>query len=427
MPKLRLDSWKSIADYLERSPRTVQRWHASHGLPVHHFGGCKGSVFAYSPEIDRWLISLGEETCIGDADRDEEHETRKRRSLELTARANEMWETHSEENLNTIAGIYRKAIDQYPGNARAFIGLADAMISASLEGVMDGSVAYPCATEALRRATQLDSQDLDGRCSQAWLNMVYQRRWRQARAGFEDVLSKQPRMSFALAGLALLHIAEGDLASASHCAWEAWMQNTLVSTLGAIVCWSKYLQGDFERTLELVAQVRGSGGSGATIGAIEALALNHAGSIDASIDRIEAIAVDFPRSQTLQGALGYAYAMTKQTGKALDVYQNIEQPSAQKKPNNAYGRALVLIGLGNVRQAAQWLEAAYAEGSLWSLGFGSDPALRRLRDDASFETLLQRIGAPPARPVQSLRSVEFMVRPASSDMGRRSDRNLARA
>lgn len=384
-------------------------------------------MFAYSPEIDRWLISLGEETCIGDADRDEEHETRKRRSLELTARANEMWETHSEENLNTIAGIYRKAIDQYPGNARAFIGLADAMISASLEGVMDGSVAYPCATEALRRATQLDSQDLDGRCSQAWLNMVYQRRWRQARAGFEDVLSKQPRMSFALAGLALLHIAEGDLASASHCAWEAWMQNTLVSTLGAIVCWSKYLQGDFERTLELVAQVRGSGGSGATIGAIEALALNHAGSIDASIDRIEAIAVDFPRSQTLQGALGYAYAMTKQTGKALDVYQNIEQPSAQKKPNNAYGRALVLIGLGNVRQAAQWLEAAYAEGSLWSLGFGSDPALRRLRDDASFETLLQRIGAPPARPVQSLRSVEFMVRPASSDMGRRSDRNLARA
>ena len=427
MPKLRLDSWKSIADYLERSPRTVQRWHASHGLPVHHFGGCKGSVFAYSPEIDRWLISLGEETRGGAADGDVEHETRKRRSLELTARATEMWETHSEENLNTLAGIYRKAIDQYPGNARALIGLADTMISASLEGVMDGSVAYPCATEALRRAIQLDAQDLDGRCSQAWLNMVYGRRWRQARVGFEDVLSKQPRMSFALAGMALLHIAEGDLASASHCAWEAWMQNTLVSTLGAIVCWSKYLQGDFERALELVAQVRGSGGYGATIGAIEALALNQAGPINASIDRIEAIAAEFPYSQTLQGALGYACATAKQNGKALEIYQNLEQPSAQKKPNNAFGRALVLIGLGNVRQAALWLEAAYAEGSLWSLGFGSDPALRRLRGDASFEALLHKIGWPPARPVQSLQSVEFMVRPAPGDMGRRSDQNLARA
>jgi len=136
------------------------------------------------------------------------------------------------------------------------------MIAASLQGVMDGSVAYPCAAEVLRRASQLDSQDLDVRCSQAWLNTVYGRKWRQARAGFEDVLSKQPRMSFALAGMSLLHIAEGDLASASHCAWEAWMQKMLVSMLGSLVCWSKYLQGDFERALELVAQVRGSAEAG---------------------------------------------------------------------------------------------------------------------------------------------------------------------
>lgn len=384
-------------------------------------------MFAYPQEIDRWLTSLGEETRGGETDGDEALETRKRRSLELTARATEMWETHSEENLNTIAGIYRKAIDQYPGNPRALIGLADSMISASLEGVMDGSVAYPCASEALRRAAQLDSQDLDGRCSQAWLNLVSARKWRQARIGFEDVLSKQPRLSFALAGLALVHIAEGDLASAFHCAWEAWMQNTLVSTLGAIVCWSKYLQGDFERALELVAQVRGSGGSGATIGAIEALALNQAGPTEESIERIEAIAAEFPRSQTLQGALGYAYAIAKQTVRALDVLQILDQPNAQKKPSNSYGRALVLIGLGHGRQATQWLEASYAEGSLWSLGFGSDPALRRLKGDPQFDSLVQKIGAPPGRPLPPLRAMEFMVRTAPADVGRRSDRNLARA
>jgi len=154
--------------------------------------------------------------------------------------------------------------------------------------------------------------------------------------------------------------------------------------------------------------------------------LNQAGPTAASIDRIEAIAADFPRSQTLQGALGYAYAITKQAGKARDAYQNLEQPSAQKKPNNAYGRALVLIGLGNARQAGPWLEAAYAEGSLWSLGFGSDPALRRLRGDLSFDLLLEKIGAPAGKPVQALRSWDFIVRASPGDMGRRSDRNLAR-
>jgi tetratricopeptide (TPR) repeat protein len=427
MPKLRLDSWKTIANYLERSPRTVQRWHLSQGLPVHHFGGCKGSVFAYPQEIDRWLTSLSEETRGCEMDIDEAHEARKRRSLELTARATEMWETHSEENLDTIAGIYRKAIDQYPGNARALIGLADSMISASLEGTMDGSIAYPCASEALRRAAQLDSQNVDGRCSQAWLNLVSARKWRQARTGFEDVLSKQPRLSFALAGLALLHVAEGDLVSASHCAWEAWIQNTLVSTLGAIVCWSKYLQGDFERALELVEQVRVSGGSGATIGAIEALALNQAGPTQQGIQRIEAIAAEFPRSQTLQGALGYAYAITKQTVRALDVLQILDQPNSQKKPSNSYGRSLALIGLGHARQATHWLEASFSEGSLWSLGFGSDPAFRRLKGDLEFDSLVQKIGTPPAKPVQSLHTMEFMVRTAHADVGRRIDRSLASA
>jgi tetratricopeptide (TPR) repeat protein len=338
-----------------------------------------------------------------------------------------MWETHSEENLNTIAGIYRKAIDQYPGNARALVGLADSMIFASLEAVMDGAVAYPCASEALRRAAQLDSQDLDARCSQAWLNLVHTRKWRQARAGFEDVLSKQPSLSFALAGLALLHIADGDLVSASHCAWEAWMQNTLVSTLGALVCWSKYLQGDFERVLELVAQVRGSGGCGATIGVIEALALNQAVPAQENIERIEAIAAEFPRSQTLQGALGYAYAITKQTVRALDILQTLDQSNAQKKANNSYGRALVLMGLGHGRQATEWLEASFAEGSLWSLGFKSDPALRRLNGDPQFDLLVQKIGAPAGRPVQSLRALEFKVRTSPADVERRSDRSLARA
>ena len=52
---VRLDSWKSIANYLRRSPRTVQRWYAEFGLPVRHIGGLSSSVFAFSDELDQWL------------------------------------------------------------------------------------------------------------------------------------------------------------------------------------------------------------------------------------------------------------------------------------------------------------------------------------------------------------------------------------
>ena len=52
----RLDSWKEIAAYLKRDIRTAQRWEKLESLPVHrHQHDERGTAFAYSGEIDRWL------------------------------------------------------------------------------------------------------------------------------------------------------------------------------------------------------------------------------------------------------------------------------------------------------------------------------------------------------------------------------------
>jgi TolB-like protein len=50
----RLESWKEIAAYLNRSVRTVRRWEAE-GLPVRrHMHRALGSVYAYKGELDTW-------------------------------------------------------------------------------------------------------------------------------------------------------------------------------------------------------------------------------------------------------------------------------------------------------------------------------------------------------------------------------------
>ena len=52
----RLDSWKQIAAYLNKSERTVRRWQETEGLPVHkHPHQQRGSVWAYRQELDHWL------------------------------------------------------------------------------------------------------------------------------------------------------------------------------------------------------------------------------------------------------------------------------------------------------------------------------------------------------------------------------------
>jgi hypothetical protein len=55
-PEDRLDSWKEIAAYLNRSVRTLHRWEKDEGLPVHrHRHKELGSVFAYKSELDAWF------------------------------------------------------------------------------------------------------------------------------------------------------------------------------------------------------------------------------------------------------------------------------------------------------------------------------------------------------------------------------------
>src|SRR3954465_15149863 len=53
-------SWKEIAQYMRRGVRTVQRWEAMYGLPVHRPAGRERSaVFALEHELDKWMATVG--------------------------------------------------------------------------------------------------------------------------------------------------------------------------------------------------------------------------------------------------------------------------------------------------------------------------------------------------------------------------------
>ena len=54
----RLESWKEIAEYLQRNTTTARRWEHEEGLPVHrHSHNSRSSVYAYPSEIDVWRAS----------------------------------------------------------------------------------------------------------------------------------------------------------------------------------------------------------------------------------------------------------------------------------------------------------------------------------------------------------------------------------
>jgi len=65
----RLDSWKEIAAYLNRSVRTVTRWEREESLPVHrHLHSKSGSVYAYKAELDAWWTNRGVRVDASDSE-----------------------------------------------------------------------------------------------------------------------------------------------------------------------------------------------------------------------------------------------------------------------------------------------------------------------------------------------------------------------
>ena len=411
MTKLRLDSWKSIAKYLDRGQRTVQRWHAENGLPIHHFGGPQGCVFAYPEEIDAWLEGFTGQQAQQNAPQIPTPDAKAEKARKLAALASEMYASRSEKNLSSIAALYREALDEDPYNAVALVGTANVMISSVLLELMDSSVAYPCALEALRRTPQLDTQHPDAKCAAAFLKMAVERKWRQARMGFDEVLDDQPQNPLALAGRAFLHVSDAELGDAFLWAWEAWQQSPLVDSVRILLCWIKFLAADSEEALELVGQFKASGSSGPTIAAIQALALSQSAPRELNVRQIESIAAEFPQSNTLQGILGYAYGISGQTQKASQVLGAMQEMCERKKRNYSYALALVLMGLGRRQEVIPCLETSFEQGSIWSLGFRSDPILKPLRGDAQFEALLRKLGSKPQ--TQAIDQAKFLPKKLS--------------
>lgn len=64
-PTVKLNSWKEIAAYLDRDPRTVQMWEKNEELPVHRIAHrARASVYAFTGEIDAWLLARSRDAAV---------------------------------------------------------------------------------------------------------------------------------------------------------------------------------------------------------------------------------------------------------------------------------------------------------------------------------------------------------------------------
>lgn len=220
----RLKSWKEIAAFFGADERTVKRWEAKRGLPIHRPpGGAKATVYADTAELELWLkgeapaapvpvrarrkrawalagaaallvlaggigLTLRE---IAAAPAPAHHQpTQEVADLYFAGRYN--FERRVPESLNRAVALFGQAIRRDPDYAQAYAGLANChLMLREYAGVPDAE-AYPRARAAAQRALALDDNLAEAHAALAFVTFFYDHDFNGGLRGFQRSIALDP-------------------------------------------------------------------------------------------------------------------------------------------------------------------------------------------------------------------------------------------
>lgn len=258
----RLNGWKEIAAYFGKDERTVKRWEAQNGLPVHRLpGGNRGTVFADVAELEHWLVghrttadAAGADTpqpaVTGPAARPVSRGTGILAGVFVScavvglfagdtlrqwigpaprvsdiapgqASIRELYlDGLTNLGLRTPAGLSRavenftQIVSRDPANAPAYAQLAIAYNLLTQYASMPADIAYPQAKAAAQRAIQLDPGLATGYAALAFAEHYWDRDFSGAREHFDKAIELDPRAPQTLGWFALTRMQAGDFEAA---------------------------------------------------------------------------------------------------------------------------------------------------------------------------------------------------------------------
>jgi TolB-like protein/Tfp pilus assembly protein PilF len=312
-------------------------------------------------------------------------------AYELYLKGRFFWNKRTGNDLKTAANYFQRAIDADPSYANAYAGLAQSYLLIPLFGAGMPRDFFPKASDAARRAIELDETSAEGHAALANLYCMDDFNPPASEKEFQRAIALDP-----------------NYATAHH-----WFSNSLLVTMGRfdeaikegkraveLDPLSLIINADLGSTLMLsrryddaIAQLRSTLALDPNFAYAhwnlgEALYLK-GDSTGAIADYEKAASLD--NDPEIQALLARAYAETGKKEQALEILRKVSE-TAQHQFVRGYLFALIYIGLGDKTTAIQYLERCSQERENIDLNWIKvDPLLDPLRGDPQFEALVDKI------------------------------------
>jgi tetratricopeptide (TPR) repeat protein len=286
--------------------------------------------------------------------------------------------------------FFEKAIEQDPGYASAYAGLADALASLEQIGAARHEDVHPRALEAASKALTMDDTLPEAHAAMA---SVRANGWEGAAAERESLKAIELNPGFPLAHLyysnMLRHFGrrEDSIAEARRALVLDPLSPLTNEELADAQLSARHYDAaieQYQKTLELYpdqAAPRDSLG----------WAYIYQGKYDRGMEEIRKSIALYGEDPSFSPELAFIYGITGRKGEAQQILDRLLS-TLKTVPIAAHHFALIYVGMGKKDEAFAWLEKAYQEHSPMMAWLVVDQRFDSLREEPRFHDLMRRVG-----------------------------------
>lgn len=304
------------------------------------------------------------------------------------------WNKRTEENLNKAIEFFQRAIEEDPGYAPAYVGVADCY---NALGTVQFSAFPPLEGRQRAEAAATKALELDGALAEAHSALGYVKHfnwnWNAAEQDFKRAIELNPNYANAHNFYAAYLMSRGrpeESIAAANRARELDPFSLSISTQRA------FLLENARRYNEAIEQLR-------SVIAMDPShyqaywMLGHTYAANKQFDEAvmaaeKAVALS-ERTPGALGILGLVYGLAGRKADATKILNELLELNKRRYVTPA-ALANVYVGLGDMDQAFVWLEKAYQERSNYLAYLKVFPLLDPVRSDPRYADLVHRIGLP---------------------------------
>jgi serine/threonine protein kinase/tetratricopeptide (TPR) repeat protein len=311
------------------------------------------------------------------------------------------WNKRTRAGLEKAIEYFRRSTDADPNYAAAWAGLADCYNFLGYGNYLSPKDSFPKGEAAATKASALDPTLADPHASLGFVRMYWDWKFPEAEKEFRLALHLNPNLATAHHLYSLYLTAMQRHNEAKKAIERAQVLDPLSVPITTDRGFELHYLG---RDEDAIRQLRDA------LEMDDRFPLAHfwLGRIytmrreyDLALKELEAVGPALRQWQPTMAAKGYLFGVwgkRKEAREVLDEFQSLRESGHYA---TSYGVALVHTALGDKEDAFAWLNRAFDERSHWLVWLALDPRWERLRADARFSGLLQRVGLADNRATRS--------------------------